>query len=94
MNKLNNQRQAFLITFFPNKNKLYEEKEVNGFILIKHIVNGDPHQFEVAIYPKDHFTAHKDYTPKKKHPFGFYKKAAAFTNSLNSQFSKALAKDD
>ena len=61
MSKLQNQRQQFLLTFFPDQSKRYEKKEVNGFILVKHIVNGDSTQFEVAIYPKDHFTAAEEY---------------------------------
>jgi len=54
--RLNAQRQAFLLTFFEGNTDQYEEKEVNGFVLVKHIVNGDPSVFEVAIYPKEHFT--------------------------------------
>lgn len=56
---LNKNRQAFLMTFF-NKPDKYEEKEVNGFILIKQF-NGDTQVWQVAIYTKEAFKKRQDY---------------------------------
>ena len=94
MGKLHNQRQQFLLTFFPDKTKLYEEKEVNGFILVKHIVNGDPNTFEIAIYPKDHFTATQEYKTKNHKKTNPYKKAHTINNSFNQQFFRAISSED
>ena len=63
----NKTRQSFLLTFFPNKKVRYEEKEVNGFILVKHIVNGNPNQHEVAIYTKDTFSRAQEYRRAQSH---------------------------
>jgi len=48
--KRNKTRQDFLLTFFDGDG--YQEKEVNGFTLIKHR-NGNTGGWEVAIYSKE-----------------------------------------
>ena len=50
--KLNKQRQDFLLTFFDKDE--YIEKEINGFWLIKQW-NGETKHWQVAIYSKDSF---------------------------------------
>jgi len=70
-NWLNKIRRSFLLTFFDSSNK-YQEKEVNGFILVKQfnqILSG----WEVAIYTREAFQkkeAHKKritglFTPRR-----------------------------
>ncbi len=55
----NRQRHEFLLTFFDLPNQ-YEEKEVNGYILVRQINSSvTPPVWEVAIYPKDHFISKK-----------------------------------
>jgi hypothetical protein len=49
--RLNRQRQEFLLTFFDKDE--YQEKEVNGFWLVKHW-NGNSKRWQVAIYPEGH----------------------------------------
>ncbi len=59
--RMNAQRQDFLLTFFDYPYK-YQEKEVNGFILVCHIDNSVvPSRWQVAIYPKEHFTGVQEY---------------------------------
>lgn len=55
----NQNRQKFLLTFFTGEG--YEEKEVNGWYLVKHW-NGNNESFEVAIYSKASYDAMKGYT--------------------------------
>ncbi|KKR80653.1 MAG: hypothetical protein UU73_C0005G0025 [Candidatus Daviesbacteria bacterium GW2011_GWA1_41_61] len=60
-NWLNKIRRLFLLSFFDPKNQ-YQEKEINGFVLIKQFSQllGD---WEVAIYTKEAFQkrlAYKD----------------------------------
>lgn len=50
--KLNKQRQQFLLTFFEADNN-YAEKQINGFWLVKHW-NGENKTWQVAIYPEGH----------------------------------------
>lgn len=52
----NTNRQNFLLTFFES-NLEYEEKIVNGFVLVKHR-NGNTGGYEVAIYPPESFTGY------------------------------------
>ena len=59
-NKNNETRQLFLLTFF-NEDK-YEEKEVNGFHLIKSW-DANHKKWIVSIYPKESF---KTYIKFKK----------------------------
>ena len=49
MKKSPNQ-QNFLLTFF--KGDFYQEREVNGFWLVKHF-NGNSGRWQVAVYTKD-----------------------------------------
>jgi len=53
----NQARQEFLLTFFSPESR-YEEKWVNGYWLVKHLVNSGP-QCEVAIYSPIKFKAYK-----------------------------------
>ena len=50
----NQQRHAFLLTFFPQTGDFYEEKEVNGFWLVKQYNRGND-SWEGAIYPRESF---------------------------------------
>lgn len=50
--RLNKQRQDFLLTFF--KEDKCQGKEVNGFWLVKQW-NGNTGNWQVAIYPKGRF---------------------------------------
>ena len=52
-------RQLFLLSFFPN-NPSYEEKEVNGFILIKYFSNAT-HEWEVQVYTQESFAERQKY---------------------------------
>lgn len=52
-NKINH-RHAFLLTFFNQDEDHYEEKEVNGFWLVKQW-NGATKNWIVAIFPKESF---------------------------------------
>lgn len=58
---INARRQAFLLTFFDSKSH-YEEKELNGFILVKHKV-GNTDQHEVAIHSPQTFAIYKQLKP-------------------------------
>lgn len=49
--RLENHRQAFYLTFFNTKEG-YEEKEVNGYFLVKHW-NGNTKEWVVALYSKE-----------------------------------------
>ena len=51
-------RQMFLLTFFNGEG--YEEKEVNGFWLVKQIA-GDTGTPQVAIYTKEAFENYKKF---------------------------------
>ena len=53
-------RQQFLLTFFDGDG--YETKEVNGFVLVKHL-NGNTGGYEVAIYTEEAF---KNYNYSKE----------------------------
>jgi hypothetical protein len=55
-----NERQNFLRTFFSKKG--YEEKEVNGYWLVKQGGNTEI----VAIYTKERYTAYKKYQDRMK----------------------------
>lgn len=61
--RLNKQRQSFLLTFFSGEE--YEVKEINGFILEKHW-NGDTEDWEVAIYTKESWMKRYDHTQLKE----------------------------
>ncbi|OGM79892.1 hypothetical protein A2382_03105 [Candidatus Woesebacteria bacterium RIFOXYB1_FULL_38_16] len=52
-NWLNNIRHQFLLTFFDDLNT-YQEKEVNGFILIKQF-NKHTSSWQVAVYTRRAF---------------------------------------
>ncbi len=49
----NKRKQDFLLTFF-NGSPEYQTKEVNGFLLVKHI-NGDTKNWEVAIFTPESY---------------------------------------
>lgn len=55
--KYNATRQAFLLTLFPHVSN-YEELYLNGFWLVKHVVNGGP-EMEVAIHTPSSYRAYK-----------------------------------
>ncbi len=57
--KDNKVRQDFLLTFFEQD--IYQEKEVNGFWLIKQW-NSDAQKWQVAIYTKESFSNYKKYS--------------------------------
>jgi hypothetical protein len=59
--RLNNQRQEFLHTFFEKglDEKAEHSVEVNGFILLRHW-NGNTKKTEVAIYNKEAFQRRED----------------------------------
>jgi hypothetical protein len=65
MSKRNNQtRQDFLHTFFDGTVG-YEEKQVNGYWLVKHLVAGGP-RTEVAIYSPEKYKTYKWLASKKR----------------------------
>ena len=53
MKKINDNKQKFLLSFF-GKIDVYEEKEVNGFWLVKQR-NGNTKNWQVAVYTKEVF---------------------------------------
>jgi hypothetical protein len=53
-------RQQFLLSFFNGEG--YQEKEVNGFWLVKHW-NGDARRWQVAIYTPEAFERYQSKTP-------------------------------
>ena len=61
--KLNNTRQSFLLSFFDVFSE-YDEKEINGFWLVKHW-NGNNNSWEVAIYSKEAYENYKKYKVEK-----------------------------
>jgi hypothetical protein len=59
MAKIHNRtKQEFLLSFFPSKD-VYDEKEVNGFWLVKQW-NGFFKCWEVHIFSKDSFKRYSD----------------------------------
>lgn len=60
--KENKVRQEFLLSFFKeqNQNEHYEEKEINGFWLIKQ-KNNDNNSWQVAIYSQESYKNYKEY---------------------------------
>jgi len=52
-------RQQFLLTFF-DKPDCYEEKEVNGFYLVRQF-NKSANQWNVAIFDKESYKLKKEY---------------------------------
>ena len=70
-NWYNKIRQMFLLSFFDKENR-YEEKEINGFMLIKQF-NARQLAWEVAIYTRESYQkkqAHKDKISKLIEPRG------------------------
>ena len=61
---LNRIRHQFLLTFFDPEER-YQEKEVNGFFLVKQF-NKLQMTWEVAIYTKESFQKRKDHQSKVK----------------------------
>lgn len=61
--RLNNTRQEFLKTFFPEEKK--DWKEVNGFWLLQHW-NGNTEDWEVAIYTKDSKARYEQFAADKE----------------------------
>lgn len=61
---LNQQRQDFLLSFFEQEEDHYEEKEINGFWLVKQY-NGNADKWQVAIFPEENF---KQYQQKIQYP--------------------------
>ena len=54
-------RQDFLLTFFIQiSTEYYEEKEVNGFWLVKSF-NGGTGNWQVSIYTRESFKRYQDY---------------------------------
>jgi hypothetical protein len=62
--QLRKQRQEFLLTFFDHASD-YEEKEINGFWLVKHW-NGNNNTHEVAIYKPLDFIKYRSYIIKSR----------------------------
>ena len=56
--KTKKRQQEFLLTFFSDEPK-YQEKEINGFILVK-CFNGNNKRWQVAIYTQDSFRNYKE----------------------------------
>ena len=56
--KLNKQKQDFLLTFFDSEEK-YQEKYVHGFWLIKSI-NGNTGKPFVSLYSKESYKGYKN----------------------------------
>jgi hypothetical protein len=54
----------FLLTFFNQETDHYEEKEINGFWIIKQ-KNNDNDTWQVAIYTKESFNNYKNYGKKR-----------------------------
>lgn len=63
-NWLNKIRHQFLLTFFDNENN-YQEKEVNGFMLIKQFDTATSN-WQVAIYTKKSFDKRKEHQARVK----------------------------
>ena len=61
-NWLNRIRHQFLLTFFDSGER-YQEKEINGFVLIKQF-NQYQMAWEVAIYTKESFQRRNDHQNK------------------------------
>lgn len=89
----NKQRQAFLLTFFEGSTKKYEEKEVNGFMLVKHIVNGDSTNYEVAIYPLETFLKQR-IEAKKRYNQIKSNHLSASDREINELFLKSINDSD
>ncbi len=60
-------RQEFLLSFFNSTNE-YEEKEINGFILIKQF-NAKSLNWEVAIYTQKSYLKRKSHNERTKNLF-------------------------
>ena len=60
-------RQEFLLSFFNSANE-YEEKEINGYILIKQF-NAKSLKWEVAIYTQKSYQKRKNYNERTKNLF-------------------------
>ena len=57
--KRDTQRREFLLTFFNHSGiDKYEEKEINGYWLVKEF-NGDTKRWQVAIFTKESFEKYK-----------------------------------
>ena len=76
--KLKNNRQNFLLTFFEQETEQYEEKEVNGWWLIKQW-NGGAKKWEVHIYPRE---SYRNYNQNK---LGFNELDEGFNNTINKE---------
>ena len=57
----NRTRHDFLLTLFPNKDLVYEEMPINGFVLIRQY-NGNTKRWEVAIYTREAFARKSQFT--------------------------------
>lgn len=58
-------RQLFLLSFFDEKQG-YEEKEINGFWLIKQF-NNQQNKWQVAIYTRNAYLKRKTHEARTKH---------------------------
>lgn len=59
-------RREFLLTLFnQTPNEHYQEKEINGYWLIKQW-NGDTQRWQVAIYGQESFKNFKEYKDNNK----------------------------
>ena len=66
MSKIKNQNwQKFLLTFF--KGDFYEEKEVNGFWLVKSF-SGNTGKWQISIYTHESFIKYKRFTEEGQQP--------------------------
>jgi len=54
-------KREFLLTFFPQTEDHYEEKELNGFWLVK-FFDGTTNRWLVGIYTQDSFKRYKEYS--------------------------------
>lgn len=61
-----NKHQLFLLSFFPQATSQYEEKEVNGFWLVKQ-QHGITKEWRVFIYTQESFKKYKDFQKKYLH---------------------------
>jgi hypothetical protein len=57
-------RRQFLLTFFDNTLE-YQEKEVNGYFLVKRLSNN---KWDVAVYSKQKFRTYKQFTSRPMKP--------------------------
>lgn len=83
---LNNTRISFLLTFFKQDVERYEEKEWNGFWLIKQW-DGAAKKWTVHIYSKESYS---NYINKGKEQFNLFSKVKKEVEELDNQFKESI----